>query len=518
MTLNPFAILDKIFLVGYKKIERLIAETPRNITNVIIVVAAALGVVWAFNKNMYFGIGAVVFIFAMLFMITKPILLMFLTFAFIPISWVNLLGRRFRVITFLTILGFVYYGARLIARKMKIPKDSVLIAYLAYIGFCALSLINSYDVSVSFTSTKYFLLSMIFAFSLVLAIEDRSQLKTLFWIIIVWGVFLSVLSLLQSTVSIKFYPAYYFRVFGIKIVEMYSVQGIRRASGTFESGPRYAMYLLGPIALVLVAIWRNYATRRLLWVSLLVLFVLGLMVSFTRAALLFGLLYFFLYNIFERNWKVFVKSVSWVMILGIILLVLVYFVIPADVTGAMMARFQTEDDEMYHDRFTFLYNAVMAWTENPILGVGVGTYTYHSWDFMQKYPVPWQNLAWQINPLAMPHSVPVHNDYGRMLAETGIFALLSFILIYIFSFKNYFFVMKNSRDELLKTCAIGFAMYLGIMIPYWFFHEYIMIEPYTSMIPTIMSVLLRKLTIKEMEQRNNQVTLSNPEPESAESP
>ena len=507
MTLNPFVVLDKIFLAVYEKLGYLIAKIPRSYLNAAISVAAALAVVLAFNKNMYFGIAAVALLIALLFMITKPIVLIYLIFAFIPIAWLNLLGRRFRVITFLTILGFVYYGARMIARKMNLPRDSVLLGYVAYTCFCGFSLINSYDLSVSFTSSKYFLLSMFFAFSLVIAIEDRNQLKTLFWIIVVWGAFLSILSLLQSTVSIKFYPAYYFRVFGIKIVEMYSVQGIRRASGTFESGPRYAMYLLGPTALVLVSLWRNYKGRRLLWSSLLVLFSLGLMVSFTRAAILFGMMYFFLYNLFERNWKVFVKSITWVTILSIILLVLVYLVIPMNVTDAMMARFQTEDDEMYLDRFNFLYNAVRAWMENPILGVGVGTYTYHSWDFMQKYPVPWQSLAWQINTLAMPHSVPVHNEYGRMLAETGIFALISFLFIYIFSFKNYFFVMKNSKDELLRTCAIGFAMYLGVMIPYWFFHEYIMMEPYTSMIPTIMSVLLRKLTVKEMEQRETLATL-----------
>jgi O-antigen ligase len=290
-------------------------------------------------------------------------------------------------------------------------------------------------------------------------------------------------------------------VFGLQIVEQYAVQGIRRASGTFENGPRYAMFLLGPIAVALVALYRNLDGKRILWIGLTLLFGLGLMVSFTRAAITLGATYIFLYNVFERDWRALGKSVIWASIVLIVAAAIVFLLVPSSVTDAVTARFDTEGGDPYLDRFNFMYNALGAWSENPIIGLGVGTYTWHSWDMMQKYPVPWRDYAWQINPLAMPQKVPVHNDYARMLAETGIFSLISIILVFAFSFRNYFYVIRNSNDEFIITCAIGFAMYLGVMIPYWFVHEYIMMEAYTSMIPTVMSVILKNIVAKEVARR-----------------
>ncbi len=501
MIFSPFSIFDSNFKRLFKRIDFLIGKTPRRFFEVAFAVILALAVAWLFNKNIYFGIGAVVCLFALLFILSKPILLIYTIFAFIPIAWINLLGRRFRVITFLTIVALAYYLIRALSKKASPPREPIFWAYAGYVAICALSLINSVNISASLTSSKYFLLSLMFAVSVVLAVEDKRHLKVIVWIILGWGVVLSVLSLLQGTVSIKFYPAYYFRVFGIKIVEQYSVQGIRRASGTFESGPRYAMFLLGPIAIALAALWNNLKGKRILWIGLLTIYIIGIFVSFTRVALLLGTGYLFMYNIFERRWKTFSKSFVWIIVITIIALTAIYFIVPTDITNAMKARFETEDDEMYLDRFTFLYNAIRAFGENPIIGLGVGTYTLHSWDLMQKYPVPWQSLAWEIDQLSMPQNVPVHNDYGRMLAETGIFSLIFFILIYFFSFKNYFFVINNSKDPYYKTCGVAFAMYLGVLIPFWFFHEYIMIEPYTSIIPMMMSVVLKKLTLKEIGKR-----------------
>ena len=478
-----------------------LSKVPRRVAEAFLVVGAALGVVWLFNRNIYFGLSAVVTMFSGIILLTNPIALIYISFAFIPIHWINLLGRRFRVLTFLTLMSLLFFGLRAVARKLPIPKEPVLFAYLLYLGACALSLVNTISFAASFYATKYFILSLLFGLVLVFSIETKKQLKTLFWILLMWGIALSILSVLQSAVSIKFYPAYHFRVFGIKIVEQYSVHGINRASGTFESGPRYAMFLLGPIAMVVASFMRNLQKKRLLWVSMLIVFLVGLMVSFTRAAILLAVGYLFIYNIIERDWSRFVKSIGWAVILAVVVLAVILLFIPDQVTDAMLARFQTEDDEQYMDRLTFLYVAVRAWMENPIIGLGVGTFAGHSWDLMQRYPIPWRSLSWDMNPLAMPMDVTVHNDYGRMLAETGIFSLLAIFLIYFFSFRNFFFVMRHSRDEFLSTFAVAMAMYLTAMIPYWFFHEYIMAEPYTSMLPMVVSILLKRLTLREVEAR-----------------
>ena len=492
--------IDRLLDRTIAGVDSAVGKIPRRWGESMLVVGFALLVVWLFMKNIYFGIGAVVALISGVFLLARPVYLIYLIFAFIPITWVNLLGRRFRVITFLTLAAFFYYLVQAVIHQRKPQKEPVFFAFGLYLVACALSLINTVSFAVSFDSTKYYILALMFSFALVLAVETKRTISVLMVIFLALGVFQSILSILQSAVSDTFYPASHFHVFGMAIVDLYSVGGIRRASGTFESGPRYAMFLLGPTALVLTAVWRNLYNKRLLWVSLLIIYILGLFVSFTRAAIVFGSGYFFLYNIIERDWRMFFKSLLWAAIFMVVVLALIMLVVPDNVTGAFVARFETEDDERYLDRFTFLYNAVMAFSEHPLLGLGVGTYPLHSWDLMQKYPVPWESLAWDINPLNMPEDVTTHNDYGRMLAETGFLSLLAYLLIFFYSFRNYWFVLRKTKDALYRTLATGFAMYLGVMIVYWFFHEYIMEEPYICVLPAIMSVVLKKLVIKETNE------------------
>lgn len=495
--------VDRLINKMVSAADNAIGNIPRKVTEGLIVVGFALVVVWLFNKNIYFGISAVITLFAGLILSARPIYIIYFTIPFFVAPWINLLGRRFRVITFLTLITFSFYVLRAIASKTLPKKEPVFFAYGIYLTTIALSLINSIDIGLSLSAVKYFVFALMFGIAMVLAIENKVQLRTIITILLVISFFESLLAFLQSTVSVKFYPAYYFRIFGLKIIEQYSIHGIRRASGTFESGPRYAMFLLMPIALTLVMLWRNLEQKRAIWMSLLFMQILGLFMSFTRAAMVLGVGYVLLYNFLELNWSRLIKSVVWLVLILIIVTAFAHLFIPEKITNTFFVRME-EDDEMYLDRFYFLYNAIRGWLENPILGLGAGTYQKHSWDLMQRYPVPWVSLSLDTNPLSMPPGVTAHNDYGRMLAETGIFSLIAFILLYVYSFRNYFFVLRNTKDEYYRTITIGFAMYLGGMIPYWYFHEYIMEETYTAMMPIIMSVVLKKLVTKEIENRSGE--------------
>jgi O-antigen ligase len=169
----------------------------------------------------------------------------------------------------------------------------------------------------------------------------------------------------------------------------------------------------------------------------------------------------------------------------------VVVVIPERYKNALVERFTSKDEEVYMDRLYFLWNALGAFSEHPMLGIGLGTYEIRSWEFMQKYPVPWRKYRWSVaEQWNMPESVPVHNEYGRMLAEQGAFSVPAFLFLFAMAFRNLYAAYRRSRSPLVQLWATAMSMYLAALGVYFYFHEYFMEEPYIAIIPFALSIIL----------------------------
>ncbi|HPQ71079.1 MAG TPA: O-antigen ligase family protein [bacterium] len=485
---------------GLQRVGESMAATPRGTFEAVLIFAAALALVYLFvAKSPYYAIGAVVVLFAVLFLLRKPILLSYTLLLLVPLYWLNLLGRSLRVITVLTLIAVAYHTVKIVLAREPLRFNRVYFALGLYLVSCALSLVNSSDVELSYLGTKYFLLAIAMGWVLIVSVRTKEQLRVLFMILLAWGVAQAILGMLQTFVSIKFFPAYYFHTFGLPIVDAYSVGGVRRASGTFQIGPRYAMFLMLPLAIMVAGFMSRTIFHRRTWLMLLAPFVFGIFVSLTRIAIALSLVFVVFYNFFARRRQALMGSVAGLLVLGI-LVGTVALIIPADVKYALGKRFGEEDDEVYKDRLYFLWNALGAFTENPLLGIGVGTYESRSWEFMQKYPVPWRQVRWDIAAQRnMPESVPVHNEYGRMLAEQGIFSIPIFLFLLYTAFRNLSYAYRHTKDEFVRTMALGLSMLLLSMSVYWYFHEYFMEEPYTSILPFAFSVIIYNLVRDEQE-------------------
>ena len=327
--------------------------------------------------------------------------------------------------------------------------------------------------------------------------EDEARLRVAVALVFAWGVGQAILALLQSLVSPVFFPAYYFHVFGMDIVESYTVAGIRRASGTFESGPRFAMFLLLPFSMALVSFLGRDARRRWPALACLVLFSLALVVSFTRAALLLAVVMVPLLFALEKRRAMIGRSIAWLAIAGLVGAALGALVLSDRVLAALATRFELTGSATYKDRFYFLWNALNAFLEHPLLGLGIGTYSLHSWDLMQRYPVPWRSARWEPTPLTMPGSVPVHNSYARILAETGIFGVAAYAAIIWMTVRNYARVIRRTTSPALRRIALSFLVYFAAMLVYWFAHEYLIEEAYVAILPVAVSVIVRRLVDQE---------------------
>ncbi len=474
-----------------------VSRIPRGFWEAALLVAFALVVSALALKNLVFAFAAVTVLVAATLLLRSPILVVYATVGMLPLSWVNLLGERLRVVTFMTLVAFGFYFSQLVLRRERPSVEPLYKWIAAYVAICFLSILNSVDPAYSITGMKYYLFALVFALALIMSMNTRRHLVVFATIILAWGVVQSLLAMAQSIGSPWFFPAYHFNVHSMDIVSSYAIGAIRRASGTFESGPRLAMFLLLPTAISLTFFFRNIDGRKVLWGSVLVVLAMGLFFSFTRIAVVLAGGFLFLYYFFEPEKARLWRTTFTVLTLSAIILILFTFFFPADVYDAMEARFTQEGDQIYLDRFYFLYNALMAFTEHPLLGYGFKTYTIHSWDFMQRFPVPWRSLAWEVSSLSMPQSVPVHNDYGRMLAETGIFSLAAFVGTYVIAFRNLREVVRRAKDPVIEAMGIAFTLFLAVMIVYWFFHEYIMEEPYVAILPFAFSIILRRMAQAE---------------------
>ena len=257
-----------------------------------------------------------------------------------------------------------------------------------------------------------------------------------------------------------------------------------------------------PLAIVVAGFFSKRVFSRRTWLLMMAPFVVGVFVSLTRIALALSLMYVAFYNFFERRRQAMVASIGGLLVIGVLVTSIYLFIIPTDAKYALKKRFADNDEDVYMDRLYFLWNALGAFSEHPLLGIGLSTYEGRSWEYMQKYPVPWRQYRWDVaRQRNMPESVPVHNEYGRMLAEQGIFSIPIFIFLLLSALHNLRFAYDRTKSDLIKTMAIGSAIYLAAMSIYWFFHEYFMEEPYISMLPFALSIIMYNIVERENEGR-----------------
>ena len=481
-------------------------EPSRRVLELLLLLLASAALIYLFlQKSPYHAMGAVVVLFAVLFLMRNPVMLTYVLIFWLPVYWINLLGSSLRVITVLTLVALVYHLGRPLLRRVKPNYNRVYVAYALLLLSCAFSLFNSVDLHESYLDIKYFILGLGVFYILTVSIKSPRQLWVVLWLLIGLGVLESILGALQTFVSVKFFPAYYFQTFGLPIVDAYSIGGVRRASGTFEIGPRYAMFLMAPLAIVLAGFFSGRLISRRAWLLLLVPFVFGVFASLTRIAIVLSFFYVVLFNYFERRRQALIATLAGMAVIVVVVATTVAFIVPSDIKNALQHRFSgSQEEDIYIDRFYFLWNALGAFTENPFLGIGVGTYEMRSYEFMQKYPVPWRQVQWSAAQQGnLPELVPVHNEYGRMLAEQGIFSIPIMIFLLLSAFRNLRWAGAHTKDPLIKTMATGMSMYLASMVVYWYFHQYFFEEPYISILPFALSIILYNLVITERAEQTD---------------
>ena len=188
---------------------------------------------------------------------------------------------------------------------------------------------------------------------------------------------------------------------------------IVRVYGTFPHPNIFSLFVLTAIFFVLQFIEKK--TDKNLNLFFLVIFLIALLLAFSRLAILglIGLLFFYLlYSKSIKKWVVMTIGA----VLGLILLASLAF----PLKSLLVERIT--DMESINERIELMEISSNMFLENPF-GVGMKNFTLAMSDYTDQKLFPWEYQ-------------PVHNVFMLILNELGVIALILFVFMLILIFKN----------------------------------------------------------------------------------
>jgi len=493
-----------------------VIDKNRGFLEIIFLIFCSLGLVYLLAQKAYAAFGAVLLLIFGLVLLINPMAINYLLLIMVPFPWLFMFGSRIRAVLLLTVIAFAYTILKKLFQREYQRFEPITNLFFVLLFLFALSTFNSFDIIHSFLMMKTWIASLLFYYTIVSNIKTFQHAKTFINILLVLGFISGVLGLLQTLVSPVFFPEVTLGAFSaedVDIAEGYKVIDTYRASGTFENGPRYAHFLLLPLGIAFTSLVQKKAMNKIWAIFLLVVISLGIVVSFTRAAIIFALFYGVIYTVIENKWSAFFKLSAIAVIIALILLPLLFFILPTKVVDTVSVRFKEQEPENEFEeeappswiwRVAMNYVAFRTFLSHPFLGIGVATFGIRFWEMAQLYPIPWQKYREVSNMISTYDFMDSHNAYATILAETGMFSFLAYIIIFMITFRYLFFALRKSENLQIKAWALGTIICFLILIIYWAIHEYLIAEAYTSMLPIIIAVILKNLVKEEQTEKTGQ--------------
>lgn len=210
---------------------------------------------------------------------------------------------------------------------------------------------------------------------------------------------------------------------------------LMRAYGTFPHANVFGGYLVLLLGVLCIDIKKENLHKK---IPLIIAFLLGLLISFSRTAWLAGL--GFLIILFSQqsvkiNWKY--------LILGAVMLI--FILVLFNLHTVILARITDLSGDAYAERALFADIGQKVFLQNP-MGIGLGNFASRMASFSSSPLQPW---LFQ----------PVHNIFMLTFIEQGIIGGLFFIGLFIASARLCFSAMKR----LLKTEKYQWKVWLACL-------------------------------------------------------
>jgi len=304
----------------------------------------------------------------------------------------------------------------------------------AFLMFSMLSMLNTCDISLSFTGLRKLTMYFFVFLSIVCGITGTRRLKFLISVLIFSAFIVSVDGLWQYFTGSDW--------FSFRPLMSYPHLGIKRVTASFLQAGSLGIYLgaILPISLCLFLFYaRGIVKSTLALASFISAFVLILSFAPGAALGVYAAIVFF--ACVKREWRLVLF-----LMLGILL---AYFLLPASLTSwPNGSLFQT-----IFGRIKMWGVAAKMIGMHPVLGNG-----------LHSFGVNYQKFCTAGDPFYGSGGQPyAHNMYVQMATEIGLLGLFSFIAMISGIFTKLLSIYRISGDMFIKTLALGF---MGSLIAY----------------------------------------------------
>lgn len=215
-----------------------------------------------------------------------------------------------------------------------------------------------------------------------------------------------------------------------------SGEKILRAYGTLPHANIFGAVIFVGLALAIQRVWKKYWWK---YVTLIIFFSLGLLISFSRSAWLAlagFLLVIFAQNSIRINWKQLAVGAA----------LLIFVLVAFNLQKVIWARFMDISLQAFDERGLYAGLALQLFQEHPV-GIGIGNFVLMMGGVGSAVLSPW---LFQ----------PVHNLFLLLLVETGMQGMLVFIGLVI----SLIVLIFSSMKRLVKHQIFYWSSYIGIMV------------------------------------------------------
>lgn len=392
----------------------------------------------------------------------------------------------------LVLLVFFVTLPRLLTKKLPRTSIPYIVFVILAIASTIFSLTRDIPLSINISvngralrTLATLVIGSIFYFTVSLFPQDREDLRfTLRWLyfgfvlVLIWSSF-------QIIYVIKFDQRYFSWLNEIQSLVSTRKLFDKRISGmTYEPSwfAEQLTFLLMP--LTLASIVSNYSVFRwrfswlsvevllLCWSSLALLFTfsrggLAIFIILIIASLLLGFI-----KVFPRkkwDWSYLFKRF---VLIGLVLLVLtagVFLVAQKNNYFSRLWSYWTDEESAgtyleyiaFSQRFTYWETAYQIFVDNPLMGIGLGNYTFYFQKYLPDRPYRNPELIMKLVPEKGRNQIVTVKNFGlRILAETGVLGASAFLAFFIALFGCVVFLLF-SRDQ--ESVFWGRAGLIGLV-------------------------------------------------------
>ena len=354
-------------------------------------------------------------------------------------------------------VGFLV--AIFITEGFGIPKGHLLASYLALLmpfSLLILDLISGRQLRIPVISTCLLLLYLIFvATSTLFGVSIENSFGTLLYVVALFLVFVSVFNhkdteeLVVRTIIILglSFIAYSLLLLFSQTAFLVPENGYQFVYSKFGSHNHLGDFLV--LALI-AAIYKCIQRKSFIYLGLIAIFSIFLFTSFSRSAYLSfiiagGVLVWSLLS--QKETKILSAPVVYLLSITMIASVLFFAVVTeasslpllGGVNNFLEEKFDLKPKTFLSRREDFAGLALKSLQQNPFTGVGVGNFVALS--------TPDANAPFKLRALSS------HNIFLDILSESGILALISFLMFLIFTLK-----------DSLKKRGLLFFLVLGMLV------------------------------------------------------